>query len=716
MGLGDMMKETGKAAAKSGANSAQKPDVGDCRSVGADNSGQQFGNIGDGGDSYSNDNHSGHIGEGDTFDSGDNNTTESDLGKKGAEKLGDKAKDSAGNSGSGSNGSNGFGSSDGGASGTAGNGGASGSAGYGGSANGMSGNGSTSGADATNAANAAAQSATSTASAGAGGSAAAGGASAAGSAAAGSAAAGTGASIGSTIGHALSSLGTAISGALGSAVSTITGAGAAVTNAVSSAFGIASTTAATAVTSAAVAGAVAVGAVAVGAVVMNSAAASIDDLVSQEDCSTNVDQATAAANEVDADAAMLENAKQIYSVFKTRGWSDNMIAGMLSNFQAEGSIDPTCIEGIYDEPYTMGTKKTAAVNDNFKSQCSYLFNAYANQGLSINQSAYQADDGNYYPGLGLCQWTGPGAKRLIDYAKSVNKDWYGMDFQIAYIIANGSPCIGTSFEEKYKSECSSSDATACAEFFAYKFENGAMPSSMVATHTSSASSWASQMSSWTVDSSYANSVISMAEQMGASAASSTVADATKTCQKAASYDNSSLANAAVAYAWPSTKAATGNNGTQLYQAVHDTVYPGDGYYMSCDRGVACAVKWSGTDVDYPAGGCAEQYRYCTASDKWQAVGVLGQDIQYDQLQPGDVAILSGEHTWVYVGNDAVKAKYSDSSYNSVNASFGSRSAGCSDDSWSVSGDSRGRYTIFRCVKPDNSTEYKDAGAGKSGTS
>lgn len=711
MGLGDMAKGAlgkgaQKGAEKASSNAAHKSLSGDSDSPSHGNVGEGASN--DGSADKSANGQSSHLGsEADTFDGGNDQGGDLDdkmrdkATQKGAQKAGEKASDKLGQG----NGQ-GLGQGDNGLISQAG----------GSSANGG-------GANAGGASNAnAGSSVISNAMSGVANAAGSSTAGAAGSAAAGAAGAAGGASLGSTIVSAASNIAHAAAGALSGIVSSVTSTVAAGIGAVSSAIGVAASTVTTVAVGGAVAATVVVGATT--AVIVSNNPGAYDTVVSHEDCATSVSQAKAAAEEVDADAAMLENAQKLYSVFKTRGWSDEMIAGMLSNFQAEGSIDPTCIEGIYDEPYTMGTKKTEAVNDNFQSQCSYLFGAYAKQGLSINQDAYRADDGNYYPGLGLCQWTGPGAKRLLDYANSVSAEWHDMGYQIAYIIANGSPCIGTSFEEKYKSECGSADAATCARFFALKFENGAMPEWMIETHTSSASSWASKMSSWTVDSSFANSIIAMAEKMGASASTSTVASAQKKCQKASNVDNSSLASAAVSYAWEHAHPdAEGNNGTQLYQAVCDGVI-GDGLYMSCDHGVCAAVRWSGTDVDYPSGNCSTQWSYVTSSDKWERVGTLGVDLQYEDLQPGDVAICAmsdsytggSEHTWLYVGNEAVKAKYADSTYTSVNASYGQRSAGCSDDSWSVNGESRGHYGIFRCVNPDNSDQYKDVGAGQSGTS
>lgn len=721
MGLGDMAKSAlgkgvEKGAEKASSNAAHKSLSGNSDSPSHGNIGEGASNNnaadGNSADKSAND-ASSHVGsEADTFDGG--NEQGGDLSDKMREKATQKGAKEAGKEASdklGQGNGQGLGQGDNGLLSQSG----------GSSANGG-------GANAGSASNAnAGTSAVSNAMSGVANAAGASTAGAAGSAAAGAAGAAGGVSLGSTIVSAASNIAHAAAGALSGIVSSVTSTVAAGIGAVSSAIGVATSTVTTIAVGGAVAATVAVGATT--AVIVSTNPGAYDTLVTHEDCATNVQQAKAAAEEVDADAAMLENAQKLYSVFKTRGWSDNMIAGMLSNFQAEGSIDPTAIEGIYNEPYTMGERKTAAVNDNFQSQCQRLFADYAGR-VSIDQNAYRADDGNYYPGLGLCQWTGPGAKRLLDYAKSVNTDWYDMGYQIAYIIANGSPCIGDSFEEKYKSECGSADAATCARFFALKFENGNMPEDMIETHVSSASGWASKMSSWTVDSSFANSIITMASKMGASASTSTVASAQKKCQKASNADNSSLASAAVSYAWEHAHPdAVHNHGTQLYQAVCDEVL-GDGIYASCDHGVAAAVRWSGTDVDYPAGNCSTQWSYVTSSDKWERVGTLGVDVQYEDLQPGDVAICamsdaydgSSVHTWLYVGNEAVKAKYPDSTYTSVNASYGSyldapdsRSAGCADDSWSVN-ESRGRYGIFRCVNPDNSDQYKDAGAGASGTS
>ena len=83
---------------------------------------------------------------------------------------------------------------------------------------------------------------------------------------------------------------------------------------------------------------------------------------------------------------------------------------------------------------------------------------------------------------------------------------------------------------------------------------------------------------------------------------------------------------------------------------------------------------------------------------------------------GDVFCLDG-HTFLYVGTDAVKAKYPDSNGDSVSASYQERSPGVGNDASDIinrmNGQDwigRGEYQVFRCVKPDHSTTYTNAGS------
>lgn len=203
------------------------------------------------------------------------------------------------------------------------------------------------------------------------------------------------------------------------------------------------------------------------------------------------------------------NAKLIWSALtEICGLSNKHVAGALSNFEAESSIDPTCIETIYNEPYTMGTRKTEAAKD-FNAFKSKVQAAYANSnlGYSINWSAYTYN-GKFCPGIGIVQWTGSGGVKLRECADKVaGGKWWNLDFQVAYMIAKGAPTGamgGKNFFKTYASMNFSSGEAAARTFT--KFENGAMPSAQVSSHIKTANGWVSKMGSWTKDESFNKSV------------------------------------------------------------------------------------------------------------------------------------------------------------------------------------------------------------------
>ena len=412
--------------------------------------------------------------------------------------------------------------------------------------------------------------------------------------------------------------------------------------------------------------------------------------------------------------SMEANARLLYSVFKGYGLTDECIAGMLGNLQVEGSVDPTTIEGIYNEPHQVGPRKQAAFSDLSSYTTGTVFPMYASSGVSINRGAYQASDGNYYCGIGMVQWTGPGAYQMLSVGQSTGHDWYSMEYQLAYMVSDAHYRPG--FFAQWKTEMSSS-AEEAAFYFAKNYEGNTTMA--MGERKSNASAWLGQMSSWTVDTAYFDSVIGLSQNMGGTGADAALGEANDACDNdVGTYDNSSIASAAVSYAYATQAESMGNNGTALYQKVHDNVYPGDGVYMACDRSVACAVRWSGSDDDYPSGNTDNQYVYLKSSPKWESVGMSGS-VSMDQLQPGDVFILNG-HTFMYVGSEIIQQVHKDKAdpaSDSVSGSLGERSPGCGKDSASLiqsnggqDWSGRGQYEIFRCVNPDNSERYKHAGS------
>lgn len=429
------------------------------------------------------------------------------------------------------------------------------------------------------------------------------------------------------------------------------------------------------------------------------------------DC-PEVKKGSVEAGAVDTNAAMEANARKIYSIFKSYGLNDECIAGILGNMTVEGSIDPTTVEGVYDEPYQIGPKKQGAVDSLDSYTTGTLFGLYASSGISINQSAYQASDGKYYAGIGLVQWTGPAAYQLLSVGSGTGQAWYSMEYQLAYMLSDAHYRPG--FFADWKANLSTSVSDGCYHFSAGYEGNTVMAQ---AERQAAAADWFSKMSSWSVDTAYYDSVLNLSKSMGGAAADTAKGQAAKNCNSSlGAYDNSSIASAAVSYAYATQDEGLGNNGTALYQRVHENIFPGDSYFMSCDRSVACAVRWSGSDDDFPAGPTDTQYDHMIASPKWESVGMAG-NLSASDLQPGDIFILDG-HVFMYVGTEAVQAVHADKAdpaSDSVSGSLDERSPGCGTDASSILSrggedwSGRGQYEVFRCVQPDHSELYKDAG-------
>lgn len=156
------------------------------------------------------------------------------------------------------------------------------------------------------------------------------------------------------------------------------------------------------------------------------------------------------------------NAYRIWSVCKALGMSDYAAAGMLGNIFAESSADPTSIEGIYGEyGDANGSKKSQAFKDlsaYFRNDLvqSYIKSGWGISGSSdnfgntvqsvtgsnghtINSKAYLGVDGKYIVGIGLIQFTGPRASRLVLWAESHGLKWYDMKAQLAYMLTKTDP-------------------------------------------------------------------------------------------------------------------------------------------------------------------------------------------------------------------------------------------------------------------------------------
>ena len=231
---------------------------------------------------------------------------------------------------------------------------------------------------------------------------------------------------------------------------------------------------------------------------------------------------------------MDHNARHIYQAFHEYGLTDEQIAGMLSNLQAENGIDPTSVEGIYDEPYSMdGPRKSQIASggeqglstwtrelltDTYHASYDPATNTMGPgvvDGAAVNSSFYgpSGSDGLFYCGIGMGSWTGAdNVRRVLEKAKSVNMNWWDLDYQVAALIAL--PGCGEPPNEiypRYKEECANASAWECADWFLTYWER--CPGMRVEEHCRHADSWLNRIRAWKANPAYGRSAIRLANRI-----------------------------------------------------------------------------------------------------------------------------------------------------------------------------------------------------------
>lgn len=477
----------------------------------------------------------------------------------------------------------------------------------------------------------------------------------------------------------------------------------------------------------------------------------------EDDCAIvndNYDANTNSAMDGLGDVDAIANAKDIYKALSADeiGFTDAAIAGMLSNAKRESGLNPKVYEGYYlDDSELQGYA--------FKDWDSYtkrLHLIYRRDGMSIIESAYTGTDGKKYPAFGYWQWTGCRTSKLMEFANEVDADEtgsangihdndgdgfsdrvYDTDVQLAFLLKenckNGSIAVVDWGQDPIDNNGDkTNDPVACADWFCKHWEG----SSQYELHHETAKDWYDMIRSegWKSDTSYANSILAMANinLTGAGQAGMAAAVSNSGCPKPeadySNFDNSSIAACAMSWAWPdgypeycdindtSTKV---NEWYQMtlctsqYVMAHNIVNNGtDLYYSSCDRGAATAVHASGSDDGFPNGGASEIIRHMKESEKWVYIGQCTNDNK-SKLQPGDI-LDSGEHVIVYVGGELAKKKFGklqgfeNATYSVVHSSLSSsappksRGPRCDAEMYDFSGE----FAIYRCIKPDGNNSKK----------
>ena len=433
------------------------------------------------------------------------------------------------------------------------------------------------------------------------------------------------------------------------------------------------------------------------------------DVIIADDCATDVKKMNSQLADMttaDASAEAKKVAGKIWILMKALGATDEQAAGFLGNVHQECQMDPGCIEGIYSEPFVMGPKKTAALAD---------YSTYSEQ--FIKRAGYRNSfywSSKHYRcavGFGSYQATGMELDVLEDTAKSINMDKSTLEAQMVTALTThqSSKWLKSWFGQSM----SVPEATrqVCQRFL----QDDPPEKYQLPERMQYAQQWYdmfkgktdSDIASLVGDSTitgWGATVMGLAQVTGTKSLSGAIASKNKDCDKKedeANYSNGDLAKAAVAYAWETIEMGRHNKGTQLYIGVHDAVFPGDGYYMSCDRSVATAVRWSGADDNYMPGRTDDQDIYNQAHPEiWENLGTYdelykskGGDAEamreYFNQHAGLIFLTTGPrkrsatgnrskigHTVMWVTNDIVREKYPASAAEIVSGSLDERSPGC----------------------------------------
>jgi hypothetical protein len=231
------------------------------------------------------------------------------------------------------------------------------------------------------------------------------------------------------------------------------------------------------------------------------------------DCSADI---VAASNVTDGGSAegnaavTLANAKLVYGVLSAWGMPDENIAGILGNWDMESGIDPTGVETISGERFSLGTAKKEAED----------------KGFNVDQ--VDPDYAARFPGvdllgIGLGQWSNARNTQLREYAKEPGK-WATLETQLGFMISkdSGAPVIRNMIEHPIGS------AAAAAIYFHSEWERSA--DSSTSAREAAATKWFSKMGGWTKNQSLADSILAQSGATLSDANESRISTAKANCQ------------------------------------------------------------------------------------------------------------------------------------------------------------------------------------------
>lgn len=418
-----------------------------------------------------------------------------------------------------------------------------------------------------------------------------------------------------------------------------------------------------------------------------------------EPCNTDASFMESVVGE--ATAEQIETAKMIYAVLKAYGLSDINIAGVLGNWESESQLDATAVETIYSEPRLVpveGMKKYDAWYGSYdypqlsgNGSITWVSAGPANFMLKFNgdmpygkfglrtyngsllsqellESYSDEYPGIYYLGLGLGQWSNGRNVQLRNYADMHDGyEWYDLELQLMFALDPSGNGDYMNYVNMFASWGDEATPSSAADWFCENWEG--IPKQE--NRRVQAENWYSQILTWVEGIDYdlnaAQALLSSISAAASGGGNRSGVGSLRSCSGYKLEANDSAVAAILAYAWGPGEDYV-NDGTPCWRTIFGSIV-GDQYFRSCDRTVATAIKWSGTDSDYPNGNVSVQATYLITSPRWLEIPWGGDKTK---LLPGDVLIRSDVvygrpagytgvsdvgHTLMYVGVDAVVKKF-----------------------------------------------------------
>lgn len=215
-----------------------------------------------------------------------------------------------------------------------------------------------------------------------------------------------------------------------------------------------------------------------------------------EGCGVTAEASLSNLEETENDPSVdtAKNAEKTYSVLSAWDMSDENVAGILGNWDAESGIDPTGVETIFDEPQRIGPRKADAQSKDFlidKVDPDYA-------------ATYPAIE---YMGIGLGQWTNDRNLLLQEYSEKISGDWYTIETQLGFMVSDDDPARVQIMKDLIAAD--SGDVNQATKDFMVKWE--VLPSGNLSTRQSHAATWFAKSAAWDADESLADSILEQSE-------------------------------------------------------------------------------------------------------------------------------------------------------------------------------------------------------------